>query len=267
MTQLFWSRFGIQTGPQIRGSDANAAKSRHQRPLSIQLLMQVCSLAVALVILVGCGKESSPRATTDSPPPSAVAPAAAQNLPLPQALANIGEYGENIYDAAQAKNWTDARAKLDQLKGAIQQYSTELNKAVEQRTELQRLVDLLDKSITRKAQFETTRDANQVTLMGSELSASYRPKVPVEVNRLDYDGRELEIWSHAHNMAKLKDTAAHIRRTWDEVKPQIESHNGTAESQTFSKLVTDVEQATTVAQYQKLAPKILEQVDQLEKVF
>lgn len=68
-------------------------------------------------------------------------------------------------------------------------------------------------------------------------------------------------------MAKLRDTAADIRRTWDQVKPQIESHKGTTESQIFTKLVTDVEQATTVAQYQKLAPKILDQVDKLEKVF
>jgi hypothetical protein len=230
------------------------------------VLTQVFS-AVAFVILVGCGKGSSPSITTDSPPPSAVAPAAAQILPPPNALANIGEYGENLYDAAQAKKWTDARASLNQLKGAIQQSGTELNKAGEQRTKLQRLVDSLDKSITKKAQFETTRDANQVTLMGSELVASYHPKVPVEVIRLDYEGRELEIWSHAHSMAKLKETAADIRRTWDEVKPQIESHNGTAESRAFGKLVTDAEQATTVAQYQKLAPKILDQVDKLEKVF
>ena len=244
----------------------NTAKRGRHRPPCTTLLTQVFS-AVALVILVGCGKDSNSTATTGSPSPSAVAPVAAQNLPLPQALANIGEYGENLYDSAQAKRWPDARAKLDQLKGAIQQSNTELNKADKQRTELQRLVDSLDKSIAKKAQFETTRDANQVTLMGSELVASYHPKVPVEVTRLDYDGRELEIWSLAHNMTKLKDTAADIRRTWEEVKPKIESHKGTAESKAFGKLVTDVEQATTVAQYQNLAPKILEQVDKLEKVF
>lgn len=51
------------------------------------------------------------------------------------------------------------------------------------------------------------------------------------------------------------------------MKPQVESHKGTTESQIFTKLVTDVEQATTVAQYQKLALKILDQVDKLEKVF
>ena len=244
----------------------NTAKRGCHRLSCTTLLTQVFS-AVALVILVGCGKGSNSTATTDSPSPSAVAPAAAQNLPIPQALANIGEYGENLYDAAQAKRWTDARAKLDQLKAAIQQSITELNKADKQRTELQRLVDSLDESITKKAQFETTRDANQVTLVGSELAASYHPKIPAEVNRLDYDGRELEIWSLAHNMAKLRDTAADIRRTWDQVKPQVESHKGTTESQIFTKLVTDVEQATTVAQYQKLAPKILDQVDKLEKVF
>ncbi|MGI8637728.1 MAG: hypothetical protein ACR2KZ_20195, partial [Segetibacter sp.] len=48
---------------------------------------------------------------------------------VPPSLAQMGEYGENIYDAAKAKNWKEADAKLAALKGAIQNSAPELAKA------------------------------------------------------------------------------------------------------------------------------------------
>ncbi len=231
------------------------------------LITVVAIPLAALTGLIGCGTTTNQSATKDAMPSPAAAPATTRKEPAPPALANIGELGENLYDAAKARKWPEARTKFNGLKDAMQNSNATLGKSGEQRNKLQGLVASLDTSIGKKAEFTTMRDANQVTLIVSELMASYETKVPVDINRLDYDGRELEIWARAHDAAKLKETGGDLRQTWDKVKAQVESHNGRAEAQRFSELVKDVEQATTNARYQKLAPQILDQVDKLEKVF
>ncbi len=222
---------------------------------------------VAFTCLIACGTKTDQSATKEALPPTATAPAITQKEPAPQTLVNVGELGENIYDAAKGGKWSEAQTKLTELKDAMNRSGAILSKSNEQQNKLQGFVASLDTSISKKAESTTMRDANQVTLIVSELMASYQTKVPAEISRLDYDGRELEIWSHAHESAKLKETAADLRQTWDKVKPQVESHNGMAEAQKFSELVKAVESATTSASYQKLASQVLDQVDKLEKVF
>ncbi|GAC1438623.1 MAG: hypothetical protein NVS9B5_33440 [Terriglobales bacterium] len=190
-----------------------------------------------------------------------------QSGTLPASLASLGEYGENIYDAAKSKKWTEAEAKLSALKAAIRQSSAELSKTEDKRAELKGILTSLDNSIAKRDQAATMRNSNQVTLVSSELAASYHPKVPADVAHLDYDGRELEIWSRANDRAKLKATAQDMRETWDRLKPEVESHNGGAEAQKFGQLITETDKAETVAQYRKLAGPVLDEVDNLEKVF
>lgn len=226
----------------------------------------------SLATLSACNKPTTAAQASSNTPTPASMPAsstAAQNQPgvVPASLASLGEYGENIYDAAKAKQWTEAQAKLSALKGAIQQSSAELSKTEDKRTQLQGIVTSLDSSIAERQTAATMRESNQVTLVSSELAASYHPKVPADVARLDYDGRELEIWSRANDMAKLKTTAQDMRQTWDQLKPEVESHNGTAQAQKFGQLIAETDKAQTVAQYQKLAGPVLDEVDNLEKVF
>ena len=216
--------------------------------------------------LTGCSK------MTTTPEPVSNAPTAAtpgastavqnQSGAVPAGLASLGEYGENIYDAAKSKKWTEAEAKLAALKQAIQEPAVD-NK----RAELQGIVVSLEKSMAKRDQSATMRESNQVTLVSAELAASYHPKVPADVARLDYDGRELEIWSRANDISKLKATARDMRQTWDRLEPEVKMHSGSAQAQKFGKLVTETDRAHSVAQYQKLARPILDEVDNLERVF
>lgn len=239
----------------------------HRRSGHSALITGVAVNLAALIGLIACGTKTDQSATKEAMPSTAATPAATQKERAPQALVNVGELGENIYDAAKARKWSEARTKLTELNDAMKRSGAILSQSNEQQNKLQGLVASLDTSIGKKAESITMRDANQITLAVSELMASYQTKVPVEISRLDYDGRELEIWGRAHKAAKLKETAADLRQTWDKVKPQVESHNGTAEAHKFSELVKDVERATTSASYQKLASQVLDQVDKLEKVF
>ena len=57
------------------------------------------------------------------------------------------------------------------------------------------------------------REANQAAFLIAEQTAKLNLKVPVEVAKLDYYGREIEILAITEDEAKLKLTAQAIRRT------------------------------------------------------
>ncbi len=79
-------------------------------------------------------------------------------------------------------------------------------------------------------------------------------------------GRELEIWDEAKDASKLQATAREMRKTWDAVRPSIEAKNP-AVAKKFEGLVAQVEAAKAPADYAKVAKPVLDEVDNLEKVF
>ncbi len=186
---------------------------------------------------------------------------ATEKVPVP--LSDAGEYGENTYDVAKAKNWTKAAEKLQQLKQSQSQMASVNIKSAE----LDAAIAALDKDIAAKDETATLRDANQVTFIVADLTAKYNPPIPVEVTKLDYYGRELEIWSMAKDEAKLKSTAQAIRQTWNAVKPKVEAKGGAKQAQNFETLVAKTDAAQNVGDYAKAATPILDEVDNLEKVF
>jgi hypothetical protein len=98
------------------------------------------------------------------------------------------------------------------------------------------------------------------------MIAVYRPPVPVEVTRLDYSGRELEIWAEANDVPKLQETARAMRREWDAVRSAVEARS-VVKAERFAALVARVEKARTPAEFARLATPVLDEVDNLEKVF
>ena len=199
----------------------------------------------------------TPVVNANLPPKTSIS----EKVPVP--LSDAGEYGENTYDMAKAKNWTKAAEKLHELKQSQSQMATAGIKSAE----LDAAIAALDKDVAAKDETATLRDANQVTFIAADLTAKYNPPIPIEVTKLDYYGRELEIWSMAKDDAKLKSTAQAIRQTWNSVKPKVEAKGGTKQAQNFETLVAKTDSAQTVSDYAKAATPILDEVDNLEKVF
>jgi uncharacterized protein YcbX len=184
----------------------------------------------------------------------------------PTSLTNAGEYGENVYDYAKANDWKNADVKLAALKGAIKKVRTDVK---DQSTAVDRLdanVAALDRAVTAKDRQAAMREANQVTFDAADMTAAYKLSVPVEVTKLDYYGRELEVWAQAQDANKLQATTGEMRRTWDSLRPTIEAHNKT-EAKKFEALVAQVESAKTSADYARVATPVLNEVDNLEKLF
>lgn len=184
---------------------------------------------------------------------------------IPVSLTKIGENGEAVYDAAKIDDWTKATASLTSLENAAKQMSSEMRG--NNTSALDSNITALREAVTAKNRLAAMQEANSITLAAAKLTAQYKPKVPVEITLLDYYGRELEIGAAANNTAKLQATTAQMRQTWDTVRPSIQAHGGSTQAQQFDSLVARVQAAKSPTEYGRLATPVLDQVDNLEKVF
>ncbi len=110
------------------------------------------------------------------------------------------------------------------------------------------------------------REANRVTLDVANMTTAYKLSVPVEVIRLDYYGRELEIWADAKDPNRLQATAREMRHEWNALRSSVEAQSA-AEAKKFRALVAQVESARTPSDYATVATLVLNEVDNLEKLF
>lgn len=187
---------------------------------------------------------------------------------LPSPIAAVAHHGENVYDAARATDWPRAASSLDSLQrgatgiGAVEGVHDTL------RTQLVAQLDTLSSAVTTRDRFGSLRSANELTRLAAEATRPFSPSLPVEVTLLDYDGRLLELWSEQNDPGKLRSSTALMRRTWDAVRGRVESRpGGQGAAASFDALVMRAEAATTVADYAAVAPRILDEVDALERLF
>ena len=241
------------------------------------------TLTIAAVVVVGtitfgaaCGVSNAGTGPATSPGTTANTATPATNVPkttpmpgmpktdvAPRVLVDAGEFAENIYDFAKAKDWTKTNEKLTRLEKAVADLKTQ-NLSTPQIVET---TNALSTAVQAKNEMDAMRESNQMTFLIAEQSAKFNIKVPVEVIKLDYYGREIERLAMNKDEAKLKSTTAEMRQTWNTVKPKVETKGATKEAAKFESLVVQTEKAASVADYAKVAKPILDEVDNLEKVF
>jgi hypothetical protein len=222
-------------------------------------------IAAFLMIWFSACSSGSRRAKTNT----ASTPASAAVTPeanVPTSLSNAGEYGENVYDYAKANDWKNANVKLAALRDAVRNVHAEVQNTGAAGDRLNTNVAALDRAMTAKDRLATMREANQVTLDVANMTTASKLTVPVEVTRLDYYGRELEVWAQARDANKLQATAREMRQTWNSLRPSIGAHSA-AQAKKFDTLVAQVESAKKPADYARVARPVLNEVDNLEKLF
>jgi hypothetical protein len=226
-------------------------------------LLGALTLMVFLTIWLNACSSRVPRAAKTEK--AAANSAATTEGPMPTSLSNAGEYGDYVYDYAKAKDWKNADVKIAALRDAVTNVGTDVKnkKAVDA---LSTDVDKLGYAVTARDRQAAMREANQVTVDVADMSTAYKLRVPVEVTKLDYFGRELEVWAQANDASKLQVTAREMRQTWDSLRPSIAGHSA-PEAKKFDALVARVESARTPADYARVATPVLNEVDNLEKLF
>jgi hypothetical protein len=132
---------------------------------------------------------------------------------------------------------------------------------------LSEAIKTLGQAVATKDRMAAMRWANQVTLIVADLSEPFKPRVPAAVTRLDVYGRELELGAEAKDAAQLRAAVDGLRKNWDKVKAAVKARGGKAEAERFDALMTQLDATTSADRYAKIAKPILDEVDNLEKVF
>lgn len=224
-----------------------------------------------LLVAAACSDRAPDKAATPSGTPAASVPVPAD--PVPPAVAQVGHHSENVYDLAKSSNWPGVRASVDSLRAAVKLLPVSGAQADVMRSlrdTVGATVDTLDRAVTARDMAKLMRSANRLTQLGAALAAPYGPRTPSGVTLLDFYGRELEFWAAmpgAPAEAHLRETASAVRRTWDEIRPQVIARGGASEAASFDSLVSQVMTARTKTQYARLATPVLDKVDFLERVF
>ncbi|MBD2385553.1 hypothetical protein [Cylindrospermum sp. FACHB-282] len=199
--------------------------------------------------------------------PASGADAEVKNNHLPCSLKKVGEYGKTIYNMAKVGKWREVTADLLSLKEVAKGLSSEIKGNKVQLARLNSSITKLDQAIASQNRQVAMDDANRITLVAAKMSIGFQMHVPVEVMLLSYYGWELEIWAQMGNPAWLHKTAKNLRHSSDVLRPTVLASGGTALGQRFEVLVADVEKASLPSQYSRLAALILDEVDNLERIF
>jgi hypothetical protein len=225
--------------------------------------------AIIAVLAVACSRaadrqDDSAVAATVGAAGAAPAPSQGAPSPIPPVIDSIGTHGEDLYDAIAAGNWTKAKQLADLLRADLNQVPRMSRDAG---SSLVGLVDSTTQAIAAKQRHTGLVTANEITRVAAEMTRAFTTATPVEVLLLDYYGRELEIWSAVSDTTRLRSTTAAVRKAWDLVKPAVLAKKGSATAAKMDGIVATLEKASTPAQWKAAAKPLLDQVDELEKVF
>jgi hypothetical protein len=245
----------------LRTSSSRATMRRGPH-VTFALVMSL--LGAAIGACSGSKQGDSP--THPLPPPQvSQASGLAADAP-PEALLQVGESAEQLFDAARASDWQAAVTRLEALRDSAHRLPLDLPKP-DLVGQLQSRIDDLRQEVDGRQQVQTTDDANAVTHLAAELSAMYQTTIPYDILLLDYYGRQLELGIVTGSQTALAQTSADVRQTWNRIEPTIERRGHTDEARRFTDIVVQLEGAKTPSAFAAPTRAELDAVDRLETLF
>jgi len=199
---------------------------------------------------------------------SSTASATDKQAVFPAELKALPVNAVEIYNLAKVNKWHEIRNNFDKLKKSEQ--SLKLKKNEENDFLIQRLrkkIEELEQAISAKNRRETMRSANKITLIAVAMIGQFKLRVPTDVMVLNYCGREMEILSEDKDIDKLFSLVMRMHLIWQNLIPQLVNKNASKEIKNFSEIMKHLEVAKTPTEFNRLAKQVLDEVDNLEKVF
>lgn len=191
--------------------------------------------------------------------------------PLPKEVAVVGEKAEDVIDLLLKRNWAGAQPIID----AIVQNGPAVEKEMQQ-THVPALMSyefdylvfrLQELTHERKQPIQAALVANQITAIMIDLEGFYAHSAPLEIAWMDYFGREIVLTAQVPNdYGILKKRISQLDQTWTALKPSILDHNGKSVADSVDQVMTDLKKQPSQSQVVKDGNRILELVDQMEKL-
>jgi len=201
---------------------------------------------------------------------------AVKDQPNKSALTNVivtemdtlSESAEDIFTLAQSGKMGRTRKKLDNLKKSVAAFDAIQDD--ESLILLQRLghtIEDLEKAVISKERLETMLYSNRITVIAATIAVPFKPSIPTELSLLDYNGRELGIWSEAKQTDKLSSIVIRMHLAWQTLMPKLIEHSGIKELKRFSELMGHLELAKTPEEYGRLSRQVLVETDAMRPIF
>lgn len=192
---------------------------------------------------------------------------------LPKVMYNTGEAAEDLVDFAQSGNWKEIKIKINTIDNLYKAYRSEVlsNKLSFQLLDFYSMyVEQLNSALKAKNSDQIAFAANQITGIGADFSSHFKQRVPAEIGRLDYLGREILLEASNNNLTAINRRLGDIDYTWQNIKPEILTHWGNNQAAVFEKLVSEIKllkDKPNSSEYKKIVNKYSDQIDNLEKLF
>jgi hypothetical protein len=223
---------------------------RHRLSFLSAFLASVLMLAMA-----GCTKSQNSAADAASVPDDSAPSSGSSRLSgqVPASLNTTFQNAGQTYDAVVNRDWESAATRLDALKSAISQVHSDLKPVTNENdaradgvsSKLNMLdLDVMSLSDALRAHDHDSalRKANEITMPIADLALMYSSKIPGDLMRLKYYGRELDIAAATDDASTVRDSADQVLKIWKELRPAVEAAGGQQEAQQFNDLVDRMEQ-------------------------
>ena len=184
----------------------------------------------------------------------------------PSSLIDAARFAENVYNYANVNDWKNAAFEVTALGGAIKELRAQIEDESEFKADLYGGALALDRAVTEQNRWLTMRAANDVTFAVMEMTSEYEPKVQSELSKLDYYGRELEVWSEAQDIDRLQATTLQLIREGNRLRRAVDARSA-VEGERLGILLTQMQGAETFTDYAQLSKSVRDEVQRLEKLF
>jgi len=190
----------------------------------------------------------------------------------PSQLKVIEKSAESIMHAADIQDWNRINNLYSVLKNDFEEVKPILienliSPSLTYRLDI--LVTDLGEAIDSKKLYETKKLANQITLQVSYILDYYETKLPTNIDRLSFLGREIILNVEKNDWEIALDNVDYINVIWKSLEPKLIGVNE-QNTKKLSQAITSLEQSIkskNSAQTIEQANQILNQVHILEEVY
>ena len=175
---------------------------------------------------------------------------------------------EEIFEMAVAGKMERIGKKLEALKKSVSSLNNLQGQSnVMLLPRLGHSVVDLDQAWSSRDRLDTMRCANRITLIAATLEVPLKSSVPTELSLLDYNRRELSIWSEAKKSEKLSNVVMRMHLTWQTLMPKLIEHDGIRELRRFSEIMGRLETARSPEEYGRLSRQASAEIESMKALF
>ena len=184
----------------------------------------------------------------------------------PTALQQIRESAVAVFDDTLAGKWADVSAELKGIEQRLSKLPANLP-FPDVVALLHERIRSLRQGVPAHDTLAVLDDANALTQLVTQIADGFEVTVPFEVAILPYFGRQLEIDAMSGSLNRLRQISRDLRAMWTRAEPMVLMRGDTVDARRFTDIVVDLEAASSLSDFKRLAKMELDAAASLSRQF